>query len=46
MAVIAAGTPAATFGLARGGGSFTEEDLRGRRTVLTGLGVAAALRYA
>jgi peroxiredoxin len=35
MSVLAAGTPAPSFKLARGdGGSFTEQDLRGRTTVL------------
>ncbi len=35
MSVLAAGTPAPAFRLARGdGGAFTEEDLRGRRSVL------------
>jgi peroxiredoxin len=35
MSVLAAGTPAPSFSLARGdGGTFTEQDLRGQRTVL------------
>ena len=35
MTVIAAGTPAPAFKLARADGeSFTEQDLRGQRTVL------------
>ncbi len=35
MTVIGAGTPAPSFALARGdGGSFTEQDLRGRASVL------------